>query len=619
MPEYRTFRDFVANLPNGNPTNVIGADLVVGPAGGGSGGGSVTSVGISAPASFQVIGSPVTTTGVISLVYAPGYVAYTTTEQTKLAGIENGATANQTNAYLLNRANHTGTQDVSTVTGLGSLATLSQVTAPTNFTATGTPSNTTFLRGDNVWATPPGGGGGGGQVNSVVAGTGISVNSTDPVNPIVALSSGSQTSLGKADTALQPAAIGATVQGYDADLASWAGVTRATGFDVFAATPSSANLAALLTDETGTGANVFANSPTLVTPALGTPSSVTLTNATGLPISTGVSGLGTGVATFLATPSSANLRAALTDEVGTGSAYFVGGALGTPASATLTNATGLPISTGVSGLGTNVATFLATPSSANLRAALTDETGTGVAYFVGGALGTPSSATLTNATGLPLTTGVTGTLGATNGGTGLTSPGASGNVLTSNGTAWVSSAPSGSAGIVPVGSLITASSSAALDFVLTGGYKEYVIKFWDLRPATDNSNLWVRTSTNGGSSFDAGSTDYRGVYGVLGEGSSALTVLNDGAGAAQIAIAQNIGNDVGEMGASGEVRLFIPSEAASCLIRSDTTCLVTNSTQQSIFSYARRAASADVDAVRLLMSTGNISTGFAQLYGVVTA
>lgn len=59
-------------------------------------------------------------------------------------------------------------------------------------------------------------------------------------------------------------------------------------------------------------------SPTLVTPVLGTPSSGTLTSCTGLPISTGVSGLGTSVATFLATPSSANLAAALTDETGSG-------------------------------------------------------------------------------------------------------------------------------------------------------------------------------------------------------------------------------------------------------------------------------------------------------------
>src|SRR5439155_13759733 len=85
---------------------------------------------------------------------------------------------------------------------------------------------------------------------------------------------------------------------------------------------ASANLAAALTDETGTGAAVFATSPTLVTPALGTPASGTLTNCTGLPISSGVSGLGTGVATFLATPSSANLLAALTTSTGTGSNVF---------------------------------------------------------------------------------------------------------------------------------------------------------------------------------------------------------------------------------------------------------------------------------------------------------
>lgn len=54
------------------------------------------------------------------------------------------------------------------------------------------------------------------------------------------------------------------------------------------------------TTSTGTGSAVLSNSPTLTTPALGTPSSITLTNGTGLPISTGVSGLGTGVAAGLA-------------------------------------------------------------------------------------------------------------------------------------------------------------------------------------------------------------------------------------------------------------------------------------------------------------------------------
>jgi hypothetical protein len=70
-----------------------------------------------------------------------------------------------------------------------------------------------------------------------------------------------------------------------------------------------------------TNALLFTNS-TLVTPALGTPTSGNLSNCTGLPVSTGITGLGSGVATFLVTPSSANLRSALTDETGTGAAVF---------------------------------------------------------------------------------------------------------------------------------------------------------------------------------------------------------------------------------------------------------------------------------------------------------
>jgi len=74
---------------------------------------------------------------------------------------------------------------------------------------------------------------------------------------------------------------------------------------------------------TALGINVgSAGAPVLFNGAGGTPSSITLTNGTGLPISTGVSGLGTGIATFLATPSSANLAAAVTNETGTGNLVF---------------------------------------------------------------------------------------------------------------------------------------------------------------------------------------------------------------------------------------------------------------------------------------------------------
>ena len=119
---------------------------------------------------------------------------------------------------------------------------------------------------------------------------------------------------------------------------------------------TSANLAGALTDETGSGSAVFSTSPTLVTPNLGTPSALVGTNITGTAsgltagtVTTNANLTGaitsTGNATSLGSFSSANLSAALTDQTGSGANVFantpilVAPILGTPTSGSLDNCT----------------------------------------------------------------------------------------------------------------------------------------------------------------------------------------------------------------------------------------------------------------------------------------
>lgn len=275
-----------------------------------------------------------------------------------------------------------------------------------------------------------------------------------------------------------------------------------TNMLAFLQTPTSANLAATVTDETGSGALVFANSPTFITPALGTPASAVLTNATGLPLTTGVTGTlgvangGTGIAT---TATNGQIL------IGNGTGYALG---------TLTAGTAIGITNGAGSISialNNTAVSAGSYTSANITvdaqgritaassgssmvypgagipnstgsawgtSYTTSGTGTVVALATGAtlsspslvtpALGTPTSGNFStgtftwptfnqNTTGTA--TGLSATLVVASGGTGASTlaannvllgngtsalqtvaPGTSGNILTSNGTTWFSSA-----------------------------------------------------------------------------------------------------------------------------------------------------------------------------------
>ena len=403
--------------------------------------------------------------------------------------------------------------------------------------------------------------------------------------------------------------------------------TATSGAVTLSGTLAVANGGTGVTTSTGAGSVVLSSFPTLVSPALGTPVSGVMSNVTGLPISSGLTGAGTGVITALGNATNATggfvtysgslgtpTQGVLTNATGlplstgvtgnlsvnnlnsgtnannatywrgdgtwaavsaTASAISIGSTavnsgttgyilynnggslgnlattgtgsvvlatsptlvtpiLGTPTSGTLTNATGLPISTGVSGLGTGVATALGVA------------VGSGGAVVVnGGALGTPSSGTLTSATGLPLSTGVTGTLPVANGGTGQTTASAAfnalspitttGDLIIGNGTNSATRLAIGTNGYVLTSNGTTASWAAS-----AGGVTSFQTSLNGLTPNTSTTGAITLAGTLGATSGGTGFTTYAAGDLIYASATNTLSKLTAGTNGYVLTLASGV-------------------------------------------------------------------------------
>jgi hypothetical protein len=351
---------------------------------------------------------------------------------------------------------------------------------------------------------------------------------------------------------------------------------------------------------TGSGGIALATSPTLVTPALGTPSSGTLTNATGLPLSTGVTGL---------LPVANGGTATATPSLVAGSNVTVSG---TWPNQTIASSNSGGTVTSVSGTGTVQGLSLSgtVTSSGNLT--------------LGGTL-----------SAVNLTSQVTGTLPVANGGTGATSltsnnviigngtsavqfvaPSTTGNVLTSNGTTWTSATPAVSASGLTFLSTVTASASATVDMETTfsSTYDAYLIIGCGIVFSNDGARFGCRLKIGGSYS----TADYKGHYMQVASGSTSYAATANATD--RIGIGDQIGNVTNE-GLNFTMKVYLPSGSTLRNMVTGEVVYTRDSAdvlQGGVFLGGNTVTGA-VTGVRFFNPFGNITSGVFRLYGIANS
>jgi hypothetical protein len=160
----------------------------------------------------------------------------------------------------------------------------------------------------------------------------------------------------------------------------------------------------------------------------------------------------------------------------------------------------------------------------------------------------------------------------------------------------------------------TASNSTSIDFTgIDSTADEWMVAMYNVLPATDGDFFGMRTSTNGGSSYDAGGSDYNGQ--TISGADPSITANQPASSDGIYLSTDGVGTASNETGYQGEIFITTPTSAQYCQVFFEAAYI--ESTSGGIVQddgYWRRLTAADVDAVRFYFESGNIASGTFVLY-----
>ena len=167
--------------------------------------------------------------------------------------------------------------------------------------------------------------------------------------------------------------------------------------------------------------------------------------------------------------------------------------------------------------------------------------------------------------------------------------------------------------------LITASSasaSAAIDFTsgISSTYDEYELHIINAIPSGASAIPWIRTSTDGGSTFASTSGDYVWITGRTN--ATSFTVTNDGGTGTAIVLHNQAISTAANYGYSAVVRFYQPASTTLQKEFNFSGGGPTSTGCESSSGTGTRAATAAINAIRFMFASGNIASGEFKLYGV---